>query len=49
MHNQELLKEKTIVLAKHLINFFYQPNFENQEVTLRPLTNNNFILDFYRF
>mmetsp|Transcript_16564 Transcript_16564/g.40507 ORF Transcript_16564/g.40507 Transcript_16564/m.40507 type:complete len:2315 (+) Transcript_16564:297-7241(+) len=54
LENVALLEHTTIQMCKYLLEFFVQPNAANQmtieEATiLRPLTNSNLPLDFYRF
>jgi len=41
--NQEALSEATIAISKFLLEFFVSGS------VMRPLTNSNFVLDFYRY
>jgi hypothetical protein len=47
--NLPLLKETTVKLCRYLLEFFVQPSFSGEEMIMRPLTNSNLPLDFYRF
>lgn len=45
LQNVALLEEATIAIARFLLTFFH----DKEQKVLRPLTNNNFILDFHRY
>lgn len=50
VHNIEKLHEATATVARFLLTFFAQEQEHLPgEVTLRPLTNSNFVLDFFRY
>lgn len=60
LHDVPLLQDTTIRMCKYLLEFFVQPQSgeeqsntngeqQDQPTTLRPLTNSNLPLDFYRF
>ncbi len=46
--NQSKLKQVTAQMACHILEFFSEMDSAGENI-LRPLTNSNFILDFYRF
>ena len=45
LQHVDLLEQSTIAIARFLLTFF----IDTERKTLRPLTNSNFIVDFYRY
>jgi hypothetical protein len=49
LHSVEALEEVTTSIAHFLLSFFVEEGQNGQTVVMRPLTNSNFVLDFYRY
>lgn len=47
LHNVPLLQETTLRMCRYLLEFFVEKDSDNN--ILRPLTNSNLVIDFYRF
>ena len=43
------LKKATVAISRFLLEFFVEVGEGGEARVMRPLTNSNFVLDFYRF
>jgi hypothetical protein len=49
LHSVEALEEAATNIARFLLTFFVEEDQNGKTVVMRPLTNSNFVLDFYRY
>ena len=49
LRDVEKLKQVTVGMSRFLLEFFVEGNHAAQQQMLRPLTNSNFVCDFFRF
>ena len=43
------LKKATVAISRFLLEFFVEVREGGEARVMRPLTNSNFVIDFYRF
>ena len=49
LQNVELLERATVAICRFLLEFFVTERSSSGATVMRPLTNSNFVCDFYRY